>query len=52
MKLSYVFWSVLCLSLLFYSCQSRKGTVNGEAAIDLPEITLTIVVNRWDFNMN
>lgn len=38
MKLSYVFWSVLCLSLLFYSCQSRKGTVNGEAAIDLPEI--------------
>ena len=38
MKLSYVFWSVLCLSLLFYSCQSRKETVNGEAAIDLPEI--------------
>ena len=54
MKLSYVFWSVLCLSLLFYSCQSRKGTVNGEAAIDLPEIMERgeLVVNRWDFNMN
>ena len=38
MKRSRIFWVVLCLSLLCFSCHSRKDTVDGEVTVDLPEI--------------
>lgn len=38
MKRSRIFWVVLCLSLLCFSCHSRKDIVDGEVTVDLPEI--------------
>lgn len=38
MKFFHVFWTILFLSLLFFSCQLRKGTVDGRDDVDLPEI--------------